>query len=176
MIKRNPAKPTQETRQPRRWPTRTLILVCGLTPVSGFFLAGRQHFSSMDYGMKNSRLRKQIDDLQAEKRRLLLAREISLSPAEIKKAAKKVGFTDASEPEPELAKFTAPMAAPNSPATATNKDKAIPTSVAAAPQRPTIVRTSSVAATQKPVVASYLKADSRAERIVKPAKKTATAE
>ena len=33
--------------------------------------------------MKNSRLRKQIDDLESEKRRLLLAREVSLSPAEI---------------------------------------------------------------------------------------------
>ena len=71
------------------WRTSLLAFVCMLILVCGIFLAGRQHFSSMDFGMKNSRLRKQVDELEAEKRRLLLAREVSLSPAEIKKAAKK---------------------------------------------------------------------------------------
>ena len=47
----------------------------------------------MDYGIKNSRLRKQIDELEAEKRRLFLNKEISLSPAELMKVAKKLGFT-----------------------------------------------------------------------------------
>lgn len=61
--------------------------------VSGFFLAARQHFSSIDYGIRNSRLRKQLDDLEAEKRRLMVSREIALSPSEIKKAAKKYGMT-----------------------------------------------------------------------------------
>ncbi len=72
--------------------TYLIMFLCGLTIVAGFFLAGRQHFSSMDTGMKNSRLRKQVDELEAEKRRLLLAREVSLSPTEIKKAAKKSGL------------------------------------------------------------------------------------
>ncbi len=39
--------------------------------------------------MKNSRLRKQVDDLETEKRRLLLAREVAQSPNEIKRAALK---------------------------------------------------------------------------------------
>src|SRR4029078_6038916 len=79
---------------PTRWTTWVLIVICGLMFARGFFFAGRQHFSSMDYVMKNSRLRRQIDDLEAEKRRLLLAREVSLSPADIKKAVRKVGLVD----------------------------------------------------------------------------------
>jgi hypothetical protein len=70
-----------------------MTLFCGLFLVVGFFFAARQHFSSIDYGIKNSKLRKQIDELQGEKRRLILEKEIALSPAEIKKAAKKIGLT-----------------------------------------------------------------------------------
>jgi AmiR/NasT family two-component response regulator len=69
-----------------------MIVVAGAILVVGFFFAAQQHFSSIDYGIKNSRLRKQIDELEAEKRRLLLAKEVSLSPSEIKKAARKMGF------------------------------------------------------------------------------------
>jgi len=98
MIKRNETKAAKtkagKKKSISRWFTYTLILGCALMLGSGFFFAAQQHFSSMDYGMKNSRLRKQIDQLEAEKRRLLLAREISLSPAEIKKVAKKVGILD----------------------------------------------------------------------------------
>lgn len=78
----------------RRLATSMLAVICVLMLGSGFFFAARQHFSSMDYGMKNSQMRKQIDKLEAEKRRLILAREISLSPIEIKKAAKRLGLMD----------------------------------------------------------------------------------
>ena len=77
--------------EPKRWRTYSMMFVCGAVLVSGFFLAARQHFASMDYGMRNSRLRKQVDDLEAEKRRLILARETSLSPAEIKKPRRRRG-------------------------------------------------------------------------------------
>ena len=130
MIKRNNTK--QQT-EPKNLRVYSLILVCGLLVVAGFFFAGRQHFSSMDYGMKNSRLRKQIDDLEAEKRRLLLAREISLSPMEIKKAAKKVGFSDSSDIQ-TVAQLTT-----------TTKDKAVP-ATAAVPANPMIVKTAAVSA------------------------------
>jgi len=70
----------------------SLMFVCVLVVVSGLFFAARQHFSSVDYSMRNSKLRKQLDDLESEKRRLLLAREVSLSPAEIKKTARKLGI------------------------------------------------------------------------------------
>src|SRR3954467_2290988 len=108
------AKQTQSG--PSRLRTYSLVSICILMLLSGFFFAARQHFSSMDFGMKNSRLRKQVDDLEAEKRRLLLAREISLSPAEIKKAAKRTGLTaPAGKPEGEIAQVVS-----------TSKDKAVP--------------------------------------------------
>jgi hypothetical protein len=76
---------------PRRYILMTIL--CSLFLVVGFFFAASQHFSAMKYGMKNSALRKQIDELETEKRQLMLAKEIALSPAEIKKAAKKMGLT-----------------------------------------------------------------------------------
>lgn len=39
-------------------------------------------------------MRRQIEELEAAKRRLLLAKETTLSPSEIKKAAKKIGFRE----------------------------------------------------------------------------------
>jgi outer membrane biosynthesis protein TonB len=81
-------------RDPIPWRYCLLTLACGLILAVGFFFAARQHFSSIDFSIKNSKLRKQIDELEAEKRRILLAKEIALSPAEIKKAAKKLGFQE----------------------------------------------------------------------------------
>jgi hypothetical protein len=81
-------------RDPMPWRYCFLTLVCGLVLAVGFFFAARQHFSSMDYGMKNSKLRKQKDELEGARRQLILNKEISLSPSEIKKAAKKMGLTD----------------------------------------------------------------------------------
>ena len=81
-------------RDPVPWRYCLLTLVCGVLLVGGFFLAARSHFSSIDFGIKNSSLKKQIEELEADKRRLLLAKEVALSPGEIKKAAKKLGLTD----------------------------------------------------------------------------------
>jgi hypothetical protein len=109
----------RRTAEPTRARTYILMAVCVFTVVGGFFFAGRQHFSSMDYGMKNSKLRRQIDDLEAEKRRLMLAREVVLSPAEIKKAARKVGLlTDEmrNAPMAQVISSTKEKAAPSSPA------------------------------------------------------------
>ena len=81
-------------KDPIPWRYCLLTLACGVFLVGGFFLAARSHFSSMDFGIKNSSLKKQIDDLESEKRRLLLLKEIALSPTEIKRAAKKLGLTE----------------------------------------------------------------------------------
>jgi hypothetical protein len=88
------SKPQSTRRDPIPWKYCFLTLACGLMLVVGFFFAARSHFSSIDFGIKNSKLRKQIEELEADKRRLLLSREIALSPAEIKKAAKKIGLTE----------------------------------------------------------------------------------
>src|SRR5687768_2841912 len=57
--------PGRTSRRSSPWPAYVIMPVCGLLLISGFFFAGRQHFVSMDYGIKNSRLRKQIEDLEA---------------------------------------------------------------------------------------------------------------
>ena len=71
-----------------------VIAICGCLIAAGFLLAARQHFMSMDLGMKNSKLRKQLEDLETEQRRLVLAREVALSPKEITKTARNLGFVD----------------------------------------------------------------------------------
>ncbi len=117
-----------------RLSTYFALFGCGLILMSGFFFAGRQHFSSMDYGMKNSRLRKQIEDLRAEKQRLLFAREVSLSPNEIKKSARKAGLFNG-----RLNSVTGPHLASASPV-----PKPLPL---ADESKPTIIKTGSVKST-----------------------------
>lgn len=78
------------------WRRRFLIIICAIILAAGFFLAARQHFMSMELGITNSNMRKQLDDLEAEKRRLLLAREVAYSPDEIRRAAMKIGFREVS--------------------------------------------------------------------------------
>jgi hypothetical protein len=102
-----------------RWKIYLLMSIFTSILVAGFFFAGRQHFSSIDYGIKNSRLRKQLDDLETEKRRLLLAREVSLSPGEIKKAARKLGVAESLSDGVELASSVkSGTSSPNASATA----------------------------------------------------------
>ena len=81
-------------RDPLPWRYCILTLICGLILVGGFFYAARQHFSAIDYSIKNAKLRQQKENLESEKRQLYLAREISLAPIQIKKAAKKIGLQD----------------------------------------------------------------------------------
>lgn len=142
---RQPATPN------RRFAVTALVLSCVVMVTGGFFVAARQHFSSMDYGMKNSRLRKQVDQLEAEKRRLMLAREISLSPTEIKKAVKKVGLGEASR-EP----MTVALASTSAP-------RSTASTVAAA--KPLVEKTASVRTT-RPAVAT-LRGSERTDKLTK---------
>lgn len=79
------------------WSYLVVIAICGCVIAAGFLLAARQHFVSMDLGMKNSNLRKQLDDLESENRRLMLAREVALSPIEITRVARSFGFVESAE-------------------------------------------------------------------------------
>lgn len=74
-----------------------VIAICGCIIAVGFLLAARQHFVSMDLGMKNSKLRKQLEDLETENRRLTLAREVALSPIELTRTARGLGFVAAGD-------------------------------------------------------------------------------
>lgn len=68
--------------------------VCGIILVVGLIGAARQQFASINYGIKNAKLKKQVDELKSEQRRLQLNREVAMSPAEIKRAARRIGFTE----------------------------------------------------------------------------------
>jgi len=81
-------------KDPIPWRYCLMTLVCGVFLVGGFFFAARSHFASIDFGIRNSTLKKQLEDLESEKRRLTFLKEIAISPAEIKKAAKKLGLTE----------------------------------------------------------------------------------
>ena len=129
-----------------RMRTYSLVFLCVLMLVSGFFFAARQHFSSMDFGMKNSRLRRQVDELEAEKRRLLLAREISLSPAEIKKAAKKAGLIEPSAGGGQLAQVVS-----------TTKERALPS--VASETKSLVIKTASISPVPPAAVAAIVKKD-----------------
>ena len=94
--KKNSKEKIRREKDPIPWRYCLLTLCCGTFLVGGFFVAARSHFASIDFGIKNSTLKKQVDDLEAEKRRLLWLKETALSPAEIKKAAKKLGLTEMS--------------------------------------------------------------------------------
>ena len=89
-------------KDPIPWRYCLTTLACGLFLVVGFFGAARQHFSSIDYGIKNSKLRKQVEELESENRRLLLSKEIALSPGEIKKSAKHIGMVELSASNIEI--------------------------------------------------------------------------
>lgn len=93
-LPQNTTQKIKRERDPIPWRYCLMTLFCGFLLVGGFFLAARQHFSSIDYSIKNSQLKKQLDELQSEKRRLILSKEIALTPDEIKKAAKKIGLTE----------------------------------------------------------------------------------
>ncbi len=147
----------RRAQEPRKFRVYALMTLCGLVLVAGFFLAGRQHFSSMDYGMKNSKLRKQIDDLEAQKRQLILTREMAQTPAELARVAKKIGLnaTAAVEPAvPALAK--AEMKAP-----VQTEEKAL------------VVKTASVEKTVPVTTAATLKTDNPIRNAIKKAVVTA---
>lgn len=93
------------------WSFMLLVILCAAVVAAGFFFAARQHFTSMEYGLKNSKLREQVQNLEAEKRRLLLAREVAISPVAIRKAARGLGLTQAGD-EPAIVAAAAKPASP----------------------------------------------------------------
>jgi hypothetical protein len=84
-------------KEPISWGYFVLTIFCASMMALGFFFVAVQHFVAMDLGFKNSSMRKQIQDLEAEKRRLLLTKEVALSPNAITRAATKFGFREVEE-------------------------------------------------------------------------------
>lgn len=79
MKKRNPVrKPHTKENSAERTKYLMIAAVCGVVFIASLFFAARQHFSSIDYSIKNAKLRKQIEDLEYDKQRLKLNRELAL--------------------------------------------------------------------------------------------------
>jgi hypothetical protein len=96
-IRRRPRTAAAAATRELSWSFTLLVILCACVVAAGFFFAARQHFTSMDFGLKNSKLREQLQNLETEKRRLMLAREMALSPLAIRKAARDVGLREGSE-------------------------------------------------------------------------------
>ncbi len=80
------------------WGYLVLTIFCAALIAAGFFFAGLQHFQTIDLGIRNADLRSEEEELRSEKRRLTLAREIALSPRELARTAKRLGFEEIGEP------------------------------------------------------------------------------
>ncbi len=79
-------------REPVSWKFCITTILFGVLLAGGFFSAARQHFFSMDYGIRNSRLKTKIEDLRSRNRRLRLEKEVALSPETIREAAGRLGL------------------------------------------------------------------------------------
>lgn len=117
MKKRNSVIKRKTKRSPRggSWKYLLVTVLCTVLVMAGFFLVAVQHFATVELGIKNSELRSKVEELEAEKRRLLLARETALSPAELARTAKRLGFVErelASPYVPVLAVATKPETGP----------------------------------------------------------------
>ena len=80
-----------------QWLYVLVTIACISFLAVGFFFAARQHFMAMDLSIKNSKLRRQLEDMEGENRRLVLAKEIVRSPSEVKRIAARRGLRDADE-------------------------------------------------------------------------------
>jgi len=142
-----------------------LTVACAAIVAGGLFTVAVQHFASMDLGMQNSQLRKQVEDLEAEKRRLLLAKEVTLSPGEIKRTALRLGFGEveavpmvtavkqAAAPEPRVetaAQFSTAEAQPTAVKLAAKKQTGeVTRTVSAEPARKRVAKTTTAAVSLK---------------------------
>ncbi len=89
----NQRSKVRRQRDPIPWKYCVLTVVCGLILLSGFFVAARQHFSSVNYAIENAGLRAKVSKLEDQRRRLLVAKERASSPSRIARLAAPIGFT-----------------------------------------------------------------------------------
>ncbi len=114
--KRNKRPAVRREREQLPWKFTLATLLSGAVLVAGFLLAAKNHFTSIDYCIKNSELKKQLSELETEKRRLMLARETVLAPGEIKKAARRLGLVEMTAMNIEAVEpQVPPTVAPNNP-------------------------------------------------------------
>lgn len=76
------------------WRYFLLTIIGAVAIAAGLFFAATRHFTSMELGITNAKLRNQLQDLRNEKRRLELEREVALTPNELKRTARSLGFRE----------------------------------------------------------------------------------
>ena len=116
-----PAAPSAGERTAERMPISYYLLVflCGCILAVGMLFAARQHFMAMDLGMQNSKMRRQVDELRYENRRLLLEKETANSPAAISRAVRNSIRPDATSDTVEIAARSAKNTKPETSVVAT---------------------------------------------------------
>ncbi|CAN5626920.1 hypothetical protein BH24ACI3_BH24ACI3_04220 [soil metagenome] len=115
---RQPA--SQMSERPIAWGYLVLTIFCAALIAGGFFFAGLQHFQTIDLGIKNAQLRNEEEELRSEKRRLILVREIAISPGELARTAKRLGFEEIGETLQTLNVVATPDLKPQAEATVIN--------------------------------------------------------
>lgn len=71
------------------------LFVCGLVLTIGFVHAAAQHTTAVQHGYKSETLRRERDELIAERRRLMLALAEAQTPARLEEAARTIGLEPA---------------------------------------------------------------------------------
>ncbi len=125
MKKRNQKQPyrrptSQISERPIAWGYLVLTIFCAALIAGGFFFAGLQHFQTIDLGIKNAQLRNEEEELRSEKRRLILVREIAISPRELARTAKRLGFEEIGETLQAVNVVATPHLKPQAEPTAVN--------------------------------------------------------
>lgn len=92
------------------WKYLLISIVGAVAIASGLFFAATRHFSSMELGLMNAKLRNQLQELKNEKRRLELEREVAMTPTALKRTARSLGFSETAmltkSAEPSAAELT----------------------------------------------------------------------
>ena len=79
--------------QDRRALKRKLVLLaCGVALCAGFAFAAQRQYAAVRYGYRSEELRREREQLLAERRRLLVALEETSSPAQLERAAREIGL------------------------------------------------------------------------------------
>ena len=91
-IKERSIEKVRRERAPVPWQYCLIGLLCAVILAFGFFFAAKQHFSSIDLSMKNSKMRETKEKLEADQRKLKAEREGVSSEAAIEKAGLKMGL------------------------------------------------------------------------------------
>src|ERR1041384_5044205 len=91
-VKERGIEKVKREQAPVPWHYFLMGTICAVIMGIGFFYAAKQHFSSVEYSMKNSEMRKTRQNLEAEQRKLRVEREEVSVPAAIEKAGLKIGL------------------------------------------------------------------------------------